>query len=89
MRSEDLFPAGADAMDIDGARVRKGTVAAFAHNALTLERPDITGEERAQALADLRAAVPVLRAAGMFEVFCVRQPTAARIVEETAPVRGE
>jgi hypothetical protein len=62
--------------------VRKGTVAAFAYNALALERAEADSAEYGQALADLRAVIPVLSAAGMFEVFSVRTPTAARILDE-------
>lgn len=83
MRAEDLFPAEAQQIDVGGVRVRKGTIAAFAHNALTLERTPPDSAEHRQALADLRAAIPLLRAAGLFEVFSLRTSTAARILAES------
>jgi NADPH:quinone reductase-like Zn-dependent oxidoreductase len=76
------MPADRDHIEVNETRVRKGTIAAFAHNALTLERTAVEGEEYARASADLRASVPVLQTAGMFEVFSVKPPRAARIVEE-------
>jgi hypothetical protein len=82
MRAEELFPDDVDAMNVAGARVRKGSIAAFAHNALTLERVDPGSEQYALARADLLEGLPELRLAGLFEVFNVRLPRAARIVEE-------
>jgi hypothetical protein len=87
VQAEDLITDDLDGVDINGAHVRKGTVAAFAHNALTLERADADSAEYGQALADPRDAIPVLSAAGMFEVFSVRAPTAAGILEEYDPAR--
>jgi uncharacterized protein YlxW (UPF0749 family) len=86
VRAEELFPADAEAIDVNGARVRKGTIAAFAHNARVLEQADAASDEYAQALADLHELAPILRTAGMFEVFSVTLPRAAKIVAESGDV---
>lgn len=69
MRAKDLFPDEVDEMVVSGARVRKGSIAAFAHNALTLEHTDPSSEEHSLALADLHRILPALQKAGLFEVF--------------------
>lgn len=88
MRAEELFPDDVDALEMRGARVRKGSIAAFAHNALMLERVDPDSEQYAVAYADLLAALPDLRRAGLFDVFSVRLPRAARIVAGTVAEGG-
>ena len=82
MRAGELFPINVDTIEVRGARVRKGSIAAFAHNALTLERVDPDSEQYAVARADLLAALPVLQQAGLFDVFSLRLPRAAQIVKE-------
>jgi hypothetical protein len=82
MRAGELFPDDVDTIEVRGTRVRKGSIAAFAHNALTLERVDPDSEQYAVARADLLAALPVLQQAGLFDVFSVRLPRAAQIVAE-------
>ncbi len=84
MRAEELFADDADEITLNGTDVRKGTIAAFAHNATVLEQADPASDDYARALADLREIVQVLRAAGMFEVFSVTLPCAAKIVAESA-----
>jgi|HubBroStandDraft_3_1064219.scaffolds.fasta_scaffold930132_2 hypothetical protein len=82
MRAEELFPDDVDAMNVRGARVRKGSIAAFAHNALLLELLDPDSEQYALARADLLRGLPELRLAGLFDVFSVRLSRAAQIVEQ-------
>jgi hypothetical protein len=84
MRADELFADDADEITLNGTDVRKGTIAAFAHNAAVLEQTDPASDDYARALADLREIVPVLCAAGMFDVFSVTLPRAAMIVAEWA-----
>jgi hypothetical protein len=88
MRAEGLFPDDVDAMNVRGARVRKGSIAAFAYNALTLEHTDPGSEHYMLARADLVEGLPELYVAGLFDVFSVRLPQAARIVEEELAKRA-
>jgi hypothetical protein len=80
MRPEDLFPPDVDSVEVDGVRVRKGSIAAFIHNALSLELLDPEGEEYEQAVAELRALTPALKAVRVFEVFSLRSELVAQIV---------
>jgi hypothetical protein len=88
VRAEELFADDADEITLNGTDVRKGTIAAFAHNAIVLEQADPASDEYARALADLREIAPILRAAGMFDVFSVTLPRAAKIVAEFAGTYG-
>jgi hypothetical protein len=81
VRAEDLFPDGADSVDVDGVRVRKGSIAAFIHNALALDRLDPDGEEYERAAAAIGELVPVLRAVRVFDVFSLRSKRVAQVVE--------
>ncbi|GAB7537078.1 hypothetical protein AB4851_25160 [Burkholderia sp. 22PA0099] len=74
MRAEQLLPDGQNQADLNGVTVRKGTVGAFLFNARVLGTPDATPQARAEARADILAALPALRALGLFEVLEVRDP---------------
>jgi hypothetical protein len=85
MRPEDLFPDGPDSVEVDGTQMRKGSIAAFIYNALSLEELDPSSAEYEQALSDLRDMVPVLRAVRVFEVFSLRSERIAKVVQEVDP----
>lgn len=72
MRAEQLLPDHLDRIDLDGTTVRKGTVAAFLANARVWTDPHADAAARAGAAADIAAALPALRATGLFEVLAVR-----------------
>lgn len=85
MRPEDLFPSGPDSMNVNGTDVRKGSIASFIYNALSLETLDPSSEAYEQALSDLRDMIPVLRAIRVFDVFSLRSERVAEIVREADP----
>nr|WP_186080709.1 hypothetical protein [Burkholderia gladioli] len=62
MRAEQLLPDEQNETKLAGVTVRKGTVGAFLANARVLGTPDASGAERAEARADILAALPALRA---------------------------
>ncbi|WP_175899154.1 hypothetical protein [Burkholderia vietnamiensis] len=70
MRAEQVLPDHADQIDACGTTIRKGTVAAFLVNARVLADPHAEPAERAE--ADTIAALPTLRALGLFDVLEVR-----------------
>ncbi|AOJ15736.1 preprotein translocase subunit SecD [Burkholderia vietnamiensis] len=72
MRAEQVLPDHADQIDARGTTIRKGTVAAFLINARVLADPHAEPAERARAEADTIAALPALRALGLFDVLEVR-----------------
>jgi hypothetical protein len=85
VRPEDLFPDGPDSMEVDGIHVRKGSIASFIYNALTLDRADPSSAEYERALAGLREMAPVLNAVHVFEVFSLRSQRVAAVVREVDP----
>jgi hypothetical protein len=88
MRAEDLFPAGVDSVEVDGVRVRKGSIAAFIHNALALDQLDPEGEEYERAVAEIQSLAPALKAVRVFEVFSLRSDRVARIVAQAGTSRA-
>jgi hypothetical protein len=72
MRAEQVLPDHVDQVDFNGVTIRKGTVAAFLANALAWTDPASTEATRAAAAADIVAALPALRAVGLFEVLEIR-----------------
>jgi hypothetical protein len=85
VRPDQLFPRGADGVEVDGVHVRKGSVAAFIQNALTLDGDRAPAEERADAAHDLQALVPAMRAINLFDVFDLRSRVVAELVGEVDP----
>jgi hypothetical protein len=85
MRPEDLFPDGPDSMDVDGIRVRKGSIASFIYNALTLDSVDPGSAEYRRARSGIQDLAPLLRAVRVFEVFSVRSERVAEAMRETDP----
>lgn len=85
MRAEELFPAGPDTVEVDGVTVRKGSIAAFVQNAIAIASCEAASQAYRQALADLPATLPALRAARVFEVFELRSPALAEILRSLAP----
>lgn len=74
MRAEDVLPDQVNQADVGGVTVRKGTVAAFLHNARCWSDPLGTPELRAAAQRDIEDALPALRALGLFDVLDIRDP---------------
>ncbi|WP_186113439.1 hypothetical protein [Burkholderia gladioli] len=81
MRAEQLLPDEQNETKLAGVTVRKGTVGAFLANARALGTPDASGAQRAEARADILAALPALRALGLFEVLEIRDPALRAWVE--------
>ncbi|AVO60057.1 DUF7709 family protein [Pseudomonas chlororaphis] len=74
MRAKDLLPDQLNHGDFNGTRVRKGTVGAFLINARLWAEPGTPTEQRRAAEQDLLAALPALRALGLFELMQIRDP---------------
>ncbi|AZC38671.1 DUF7709 family protein [Pseudomonas chlororaphis] len=74
MRAEDLLPDHLNHADFNGTQVRKGTVGAFLINARLWAEPGTPTEQRRAAEQDLLAALPALRALGLFELMQMRDP---------------
>ncbi|AMS17121.1 hypothetical protein A3218_23525 [Pseudomonas chlororaphis] len=82
MRAEDLLPDQLNHGNFNGTRVRKGTVGAFLINARLWSDPGTSAQQRRIAEEDLRAALPALRALGLFELMQVRDPALRALCEQ-------
>ena len=72
MRADQFLPDDIDQIDLGDMTIRKGTVAAFLCNARVWCDARASDEARAEAETDMREALPVLRALGLFDVFEIR-----------------
>ncbi|WP_345817428.1 hypothetical protein AAGS40_26210 (plasmid) [Paraburkholderia sp. PREW-6R] len=82
MRSDQLLPDHMNACDFNGVTVRKGTVGAFLINARVWADRNADDAARADAAFDIVAAVPALRALGLFDVFEIRDPALRALMDE-------
>ncbi|AZE18355.1 hypothetical protein C4K05_4159 [Pseudomonas chlororaphis subsp. aureofaciens] len=82
MRAEDLLPDQLNHGDFNGTRVRKGTVGAFLINARLWADPGTSAQQRRIAEEDLLAALPALRALGLFELMQLRDPALRALCEK-------
>lgn len=83
MRAEDLLPDDINQGQFNGTTVRKGTVGAFLINARMLSDPLSNVEQRRRAEQDIIAALPALRALGLFEILQVRDLALQTLCEHT------
>jgi len=74
MRAEDMLPDHLNQVDLDGTKVRKGTIGAFLVNAGVFLDPSVTAASREEAGMHIAEALPALSALGLFEVMAVRSP---------------
>lgn len=81
MRAHDILPDHVDEVRINGTTIRKGSVGAFLANAVALRDPAVTDAARDAVLSDIEAALPVLRALGLFDVLEIRDPQLRAFVE--------
>ncbi len=81
MHAQDILPDHSNELQIDGTTIRKGTVGAFLANAATLRQADLSDLQRQQALNDIIAALPALKALGLFETLEIRDPQLRDFVE--------
>jgi hypothetical protein len=80
-RPEDVLADGVDHAEVGGTPARKGTVAAFLRNARRWGEAEVPAGERALLTEAIAAAVPALRALGLFEVLEVRDPALRALID--------
>lgn len=81
MRAQDILSDNVHEVHINGTTVRKGSVGAFLANAAALEDPCLTAADRDAVLSDIEAALPALRAVGLFSVLEIRNAQLRAFVE--------
>jgi predicted protein tyrosine phosphatase len=84
IRSEDLYPEGADAHCYQGISARKGTVAAVLANIDILEASDSTEEEKKQALEQIKEYAPVFIAIGMHQKVIWNNPQVQELMDSAS-----
>ncbi|UUQ64334.1 hypothetical protein NLK61_24470 [Pseudomonas fuscovaginae UPB0736] len=80
MKASDILPDDMNSTHFAGLNVRKGTVAAFLHNAKTWSE-STSDEERAKAQRDILESLPALRALGLFDVLAIRDARLCALVD--------
>ncbi|MDR6207105.1 MULTISPECIES: hypothetical protein [Paraburkholderia] len=88
MRAEQILPDHADSVDVGGVTIRKGTIAAFFANARVRTDPSASETARGQAAADIREALPALRASGLFDFVMIRDPQLREWIDSGAPTHS-
>ncbi|MCC9162947.1 hypothetical protein LNA76_06355 [Alcaligenes sp. MMA] len=81
MQAHDILLDHASEVQIAGTTIRKGTVGAFLANAATLRQPGVSDAQRQRALNDIVAALPALKALGLFDALEIRDPQLRDFVE--------
>jgi hypothetical protein len=81
MRADQILPDHLDHVALNGATIRKGTIAAFLANSRVLTDRAADPSARAMAEADLVALLPALRATGLFDVVEIRDAALRAWVE--------
>ncbi|KPA87842.1 hypothetical protein PF66_05800 [Pseudomonas asplenii] len=79
MKASDILPDDVNSTYFAGLNVRKGTVAAFLHNARTWSE-STSEEERAKAERDIIESLPALRALGLFDVLAIKDARLCALV---------
>jgi len=81
MHAQDILPDNVNEVQINGTTIRKGSVGAFLANVAAFGDPALTGPDRDAVLSDIAAALPALRALGLFDVLEIRSPELRAFVE--------
>jgi len=81
MHASDILPDHANHAVFDGLAIRKGTVAAFLANARTWLDDATPPAGRAAAGHEIAAALPALRALGLFDVLAPRDARLRALVD--------
>jgi hypothetical protein len=77
----DVLPDGVEGGDFNGTYVRKGTVAAFIANVKMLDDLQRGSAEYEAVAGHIRSMKPALEAAGVFDVFRIRDLAVAEILD--------
>lgn len=72
MRAEDILPDTNSHVEQNGVVIRKGSVGAFLVNARVWSSPASSPQEKQDAQRDIIAALPALRALGLFDVLGIQ-----------------
>jgi hypothetical protein len=85
MQAKDFLPDHINEGEWNGVAIRKGTVGAFIVNAKVWTDRQADPAQREIAERDILAALPALRAAGLFDVLAVRDAELRHLLEIKMP----
>lgn len=81
LRAKDVLGEDRSVADHAGLNVRKNAIATFLSNAAIFADRTASKDDRRVAARDIVAALPQLRAAGLFDVMSIRNHTVRFLVE--------
>lgn len=88
-RPEDIFPAGADSMLINGKIVRKGTITAFLANVALLEKENITEQQRQETLNLIKELAPGVISSGLHQHVVFKNKQIEQILVDSETMTGD
>lgn len=80
VRPEDVLPDGADTTIINGKTLRKGTIAAFLANIEILENPQVTEQQKQDALDTMKELAPAVVSIGLHKHVIFKNPQIEKIL---------
>ena len=83
-RPEDILAEDQNSVQLGGAFVRKGTIAAFLKNIDSLEEADLSYEQRETVLQTMRELAPALIAAGLHKHAIFKNTEVQAILDDAA-----
>jgi hypothetical protein len=82
MHSSELLPDDINSININGVKVRKGTVGAFLVNASAWLSPDVDLTAKAMIEKDIIDALPGLQVLGLFDLLTINDVGLRTLVQE-------
>jgi hypothetical protein len=86
IKPEDILKDGADYLEIDGKKVRKGTVAAFLANIEILENPNTSNQHKSDALLAMKELAPAIITVGLHKHVTFKNVAAVKILAEVESI---
>lgn len=83
MKPEDILTDDVNVREFGSETVRKGSVGAFLANARIIEENPVGSAKYNQAVSDLIALIPKLKALGLFDFFDLKPGKVRQLIEES------
>lgn len=81
MQAHDILPGHQNQVELNGVVIRKGSVGAFLANATAWLDTHSTAAQRAEAERDMIAALPALRALGLFNILQIKDDALQQLLQ--------
>lgn len=83
MQAEDILSDAQNTIEVDGKKLRKGSVAAFLANCQILQSAEPDSKAYEQALNDARTLLPILHTLKLFEIFDFKDSSLKSLIEKS------